>query len=207
MRIEEAQDAQGSALSRYLQRLFNSEYSDARESPLSVARKWLPWSVGLIFALTIGWTALIAWIDVLSGNHEGILETAVAVGSKTAPAAPLIVIYSIMVTSVTDTLGGMVMVTARYLGPTSSSSLSLRSTGRRAETKVEHEERRNVDRMEYPPPRSGEERTSLSTSRRPHRRKPTVSTRESGGMASTLRQNLNESRALLRDGGITEWRR
>ena len=116
MRLEEAQDAQGSALSRYLQRLFNSEYSDARESPLSVAREWLPWSVGLIFALTLGWTALIAWIEVSSGKHAGILETAVAVGSKTAPAAPLIVIYSIMVTSVTDSLGGLALVTARYLG-------------------------------------------------------------------------------------------
>ena len=116
MRIEEYSDAQGSPLSRYWQRLLSSEYPDARESPLSVARKWLPWSIGLIFALTLGWTALIAWDEVSSGKHTDILETAIAVGSKTAPAAPLIVIYSIMVTSVSDTLGGYALVTARYLG-------------------------------------------------------------------------------------------
>ena len=86
-----------------------------RESPLSVGRKWLPWCLALIFLLTIGWTALIARIEVSSGNHEGILETAAAVGSKTAPAAPLIVVYAIMATSVIDLFGGMVMVTARYL--------------------------------------------------------------------------------------------
>ena len=89
---------------------------EGRESPLSVGRKWLPWCLGLIFLLTIGWTAMIDWVEVSSGKHEGILETAVAVGSKTAPAAPLIVIYSIMVTSVTDSLGGLALVTARYLG-------------------------------------------------------------------------------------------
>ena len=88
---------------------------DERKSPLSVGRKWLPWCLALIFLLTIGWTALIARIEVSSGNHEGILETAAAVGSKTAPAAPLIVVYAIMATSVIDLFGGMVMVTARYL--------------------------------------------------------------------------------------------
>ena len=88
---------------------------EGRESPLSVGRKWLPWCLGLIFLLTIGWTALIAWVEVSSGKHEGILETAAAVGSNTAPAAPLIVLYAIMAVTVFDLLGGMVMVTARYL--------------------------------------------------------------------------------------------
>ena len=88
---------------------------EGRESPLSVGRKWLPWCLGLIFLLTIGWTALIAWVEVSSGKHEGILKTAAAVGSNTAPAAPLIVVYAIMAVTVFDLLGGMVMVTARYL--------------------------------------------------------------------------------------------
>ncbi len=86
-----------------------------RESPLSVGRKWLPWCLGLIFLLTVGWTALISWVEVSSGKHKGILETAVAVGSNTAPAVPLIVVYAIMAVTVFDLLGGMAMVTARYL--------------------------------------------------------------------------------------------
>ena len=146
---------------------------EGRESPLSVGRKWLPWCLGLIFLLTIGWTALIAWVEVSSGKHEGILETAAAVGSNTAPAAPLIVLYAIMAVTVFDLLGGMVMVTARYL------------TNKFVKPLIEEHEARGrgrreaqVDRMEHPPPRSGEEWTSLSTSRRPHRRKPTVSTRD-----------------------------
>ena len=88
---------------------------DERESPLSVGRKWLPWCLGLIFLLTIGWTALIARVEVSSGKHEGILETAAAVGSNTAPATLLIIVYAIMAVTVFDLLGGMVMVTARYL--------------------------------------------------------------------------------------------
>ena len=89
--------------------------ADERESPLSVGRKWLPWCLALIFLLTIGWTALIARVEVSSGKHEGILETAAAVGSNSAPATPLIIVYAIMAVTVFDLLGGMVMVTARYL--------------------------------------------------------------------------------------------
>ena len=88
---------------------------EGRESPLSVGRKWLPWCLVLIFLLTIGWTALIVWVEVSSGEHEGILETAAAVGSNTAPAVPLIVVYAIMAISAIDVFGGLGMVTARYL--------------------------------------------------------------------------------------------
>ena len=41
-------------------------------------------------ALTIGWTALIAWDEVSSGKHEGILETAIAVGSKAGTCVSLV---------------------------------------------------------------------------------------------------------------------
>ncbi len=87
-----------------------------RESPLGVARKWLPWCLGLIFALTAGWTALIAWAEVSSGNHEGIAETAIAVVSTAAPASPLILIYAILTIGAIDVMGGLTIVTARYLG-------------------------------------------------------------------------------------------
>ncbi len=89
--------------------------SDDLESPLNVARKWVPWCAALIFAMTIGWTALIAWEEIASGRHEGIRQTAIAIGSGAAPATPLIVIYAIMIVSTLDLLGGFIMVTARYL--------------------------------------------------------------------------------------------
>ena len=88
---------------------------ESRESPLSVARKWLPWCLALIFVMTIGWTALVAWEEVSNGNHTSLRQTVIAVVYKAAPAVPFIVIYAIMTTSVVDTLGGSVVVTAQYL--------------------------------------------------------------------------------------------
>ena len=87
-----------------------------RESPLLVARKWLPWCLALIFALTTGWTALIAWSEVSGGTHDGVAQTVIAIVSGTAPASPLILIYAILIISAIDILGGLTVVTARYLG-------------------------------------------------------------------------------------------
>lgn len=95
--------------------LLDSERTQ-RESPLSIARKWLPWCLALIFVLTISWTALIAWAEVSSRKHEGIAGTAIAVVSAAAPAASLILIYAILTISAIDVMGGLTMVTARYLG-------------------------------------------------------------------------------------------
>ena len=89
---------------------------ESRESPLSVARKWLPWCLALIFAMTIGWTALVAWEEVSKGNHTNLRQTAIAVVHKAAPAAPFFVVYAIMAVSLIDVLGGSIVVTARYLG-------------------------------------------------------------------------------------------
>ncbi len=87
-----------------------------RESPLLVARKWLPWCLAIILVLTVGWTVLIAWVEVSSGKHDGVAKTVIAVVSGTAPASPLIIIYAILTITVIDVLGGFTMVTARYLG-------------------------------------------------------------------------------------------
>lgn len=65
--------------------------------------------------MTIGWTVLVAWHEVSSGNHDGLAATAIVVGVKVAPAAPIIVIYAIMAISAVDLSGGLVVVTARYL--------------------------------------------------------------------------------------------
>ena len=86
-----------------------------RESPLSVARGWLPWCLGLILVMTAGWTALVVWYEVSYGNNKSLLETAIAVGGKAGMAAPLIPLFAVLVVSVLDTLGGLTMVTARYL--------------------------------------------------------------------------------------------
>ena len=88
---------------------------ESRESPLSVAQKWLPWCLALIFVTTIGWTALVAWEEVANGDHTSLRETVIAVVDKAAPAVPFIVIYAIMATSLIDTLGGSVLVTKRWL--------------------------------------------------------------------------------------------
>ena len=92
-----------------------SDDTDARESPLSVARKWLPWCLVLIFAMTIGWTVLVAWEEVSNGNHTNLRQTAIAIVHKAAPAAPFIVMYAIMTVTVADLLGGSAVVTAQYL--------------------------------------------------------------------------------------------
>ena len=86
-----------------------------RISILAVARTWWPWCLGLIFVLTIVWTALVAWTVVASGEHDGIPQTIVAIISASAPGEFLIIIYSLMVITGLDALGGFLMVTKRYL--------------------------------------------------------------------------------------------
>lgn len=65
--------------------------------------------------MTAGWTALVAWYEVSYGNHQSLLETAIAVGGNAGMAAPLIPLTAVLIVSVLDTLGGFIMVTARYL--------------------------------------------------------------------------------------------
>ena len=86
-----------------------------RESIWSIGRKWLPWYLGVIFALTIGWTAFTAWFEASSGGHVGLAHTAYAVVRGTASAAPLIPIYALLIVTGLDTMGGATVVTYRYL--------------------------------------------------------------------------------------------
>ena len=58
---------------------------------------------------------MVTWYEVSYGNHQSLLETAIAVGGKAGMAAPLIPIFAVLIVSVLDTLGGFIMVTARYL--------------------------------------------------------------------------------------------
>ena len=89
--------------------------SPQRESPLSIARKWLPWCLFLIFAMTAGWITLVALEELSGGNRDGIAPTVIAVVNGAAPAVPLIVLCAILITSALDFGGGFAVVTARYL--------------------------------------------------------------------------------------------
>ena len=93
-----------------------NEQRPERESIWSIGRKWLPWYFGLIFALTIGWTAFIAWLKITIGNHDSLPAIVNAVVVGTASAAPLIPIYALMAIAALDISGGATVVTARYLG-------------------------------------------------------------------------------------------
>ena len=94
------------------------EDSDRRRSdlvsPLDIAKKWLPWCAALIFAQTLGFTALIAWREISKGV-AGVNELIIAVVSGTAPSVPLFVVYAIIGVSMLDFIGGTAMVTAKYL--------------------------------------------------------------------------------------------
>lgn len=95
-----------------------SEDSERRRSdlvsPLDIAKKWLPWCAALIFAQTLGFTALIAWREISKGV-AGVNELIIAVVSGTAPSVPLFVVYAIIGVSMLDFIGGTAMVTAKYL--------------------------------------------------------------------------------------------
>ena len=88
---------------------------DERISILTVARTWWAWCLGLIFVLTIAWTALVTWTVIASGDYTGISQTIVAIVSATAPSEFLIIIYSLMIVTALEFGGGYVVVTARYL--------------------------------------------------------------------------------------------
>ena len=91
------------------------ESQDDRISILTVARTWWAWCLGLIFVLTIGWTALVAQTVVASGEYAGVAQTIVAIVSTSAPGEFLIIIYSLMTVTALDYGGGYIVVTARYL--------------------------------------------------------------------------------------------
>ena len=88
---------------------------DERLSILTVARVWWPWCLGLIFVLTIVWTALVACTVISSGKHTGMPQTIVAIISASAPGEFLIIIYSLMIVTALDTGGGFIVITKRYL--------------------------------------------------------------------------------------------
>ena len=80
-----------------------------------MGRKWLPWCLGIVLVLDVGWIALIARAEVASGRHVSIWDLTIAVVHGSTPAVPLIVLNAILTVTVLDVLGGVPVVTYRYL--------------------------------------------------------------------------------------------
>ena len=84
-------------------------------SPLTVAKRLGALCLGVMMLYTFGWTAFIAQHEVRTGNHPDLESAAIATANGVGQVATLIVIYSIATTVALDILGGVIMVTARYL--------------------------------------------------------------------------------------------
>ena len=84
-------------------------------SPLSVAKRLAALCIGVTMLYTIGWTAFIAQHEVRTGDHPDLEHTAITVAERVGQVDGLILIYSIATTVALDIVGGMIMVTARYL--------------------------------------------------------------------------------------------
>ncbi len=89
--------------------------AEPRETLLAVSKKWLPFCAGMIVVLTFGWTWITYGHIVEAGEHHGLRQVTVAVVNETGKAAALIVLYTVSITYTLDIVGGILMVTARYL--------------------------------------------------------------------------------------------
>ena len=84
-------------------------------SPLTVVKRLAPLCLGVMLLYTFGWTAFIARHEVRTGDHPDLGHTAIATANGVGQVDGLILLYSIATTVALDILGGMVLVTARYL--------------------------------------------------------------------------------------------
>ena len=92
----------------------NQSQSDGMYSPLSISKELWPWCVWTVCLLTISWTSVIAWVEVGSGRHPGILETSIEVVDRASDAVPLIMVYSVFIVLTGNfVFGGGIMVVAR----------------------------------------------------------------------------------------------
>ena len=86
-----------------------------RESVWSVARRWVPWCLALIFLLTFAWTAFVGWTLAIHGTYVSNSLLVVDTAGKSGPAAPLILLLAVSLVSLADSLEGIIVVTKRYL--------------------------------------------------------------------------------------------
>ena len=84
-------------------------------SPLTVAKRLGALCIGVMLFYAVGWTAFIARHEVRTGDHPDLEHAAIAVAERVGQVDGLILLYSIATTVALDIIGGMIMVTARYL--------------------------------------------------------------------------------------------
>ena len=84
-------------------------------SPLTVVKRLGPLCLGIMMLYTFGWTAFIARHEVRTGDHPDLDSTAIATANGAGQVDTLILLYAIATTVALDVLGGMILVTARYL--------------------------------------------------------------------------------------------
>ena len=91
-----------------------SESNDNRYSPLSVSAELLPWCLWTICLMTMGWSAMLAWVEIDEGRHTDIINTIIAVGKGTSDSAPAIIVYATIIVIATSFIkGGGIMVLGR----------------------------------------------------------------------------------------------
>ena len=85
-------------------------------SPLTVVKRLGTLCIGIVMLYTFGWTAFIAQYEVRRGSHPDLESASRATAESVGQVDTLILIYAIATTVALDILGGMALVTARYLG-------------------------------------------------------------------------------------------
>ena len=84
-------------------------------SPLTVVKRLGPLCLGITMLYTFGWTAFVARHEVRTGDHPDLDSTAIATANGAGQVDTLILLYAVATTVALDVLGGMILVTARYL--------------------------------------------------------------------------------------------
>ena len=120
-----------------------------RESVWNVATRWVPWCLALIFLLTIGWTAFVAWTLATHGNYASNSLLAVDTAEKSGPVVPLILLLAVCTVSLIDSVEGIIVVTKRYLD-----SKLVEPIRQRLREEGREEERQLWRDWEHPPPGS-----------------------------------------------------
>lgn len=85
-------------------------------SPLTVVRRLSAPCFGITMLYTLVWTAFIARHEVRTGGHPDIEHIVIATANGVGQVDTVILLYAIATTVALDILGGMALVTARYLG-------------------------------------------------------------------------------------------
>ena len=89
--------------------------ADDRESIWAVSRKWLPFFIAMVSVVMAYWIWIIAGTVAESSEYGDTVEKTIAIVDKSSPAVPLILLIGVCVTYWLDILGGLILVTARYL--------------------------------------------------------------------------------------------